>query len=290
MQQVKRKFKSKSAVILDIVAYIILVVTLVAFLFPIYWMVITSFKRPIDTTTPTLIPFVDFQPTPNTWIDLLFGTRSAQTLKALFNSIIIATTSATFCVVMGGATGYGLSRFRFEKWKNRDIAMFILAQRMMPPAVVLVPIFLLFNFWRMMDTQLAIILAHTAFNLPFAVWILRDFFEEIPKEIEEAALVDGCSRIEAFLKISLPLIAPGLVVAWIFCFAFSWNEFLIVMILSYSKAVTLTWLIATGPNFYALEYWTISTWGTIAIIPPMILAVLIQKYIVRGLTFGVVKG
>jgi multiple sugar transport system permease protein len=240
-------------------------------------MVITSFKRPIDTTTPTLIPFVDFQPTLRTWTDIVFGFNFYQSIRALLNSIITATVSATLCVLIGGAAGYGLSRFRF-------------AQRMMPPAVALVPLFIMMNYFRLIDTIIAIILIHTAFNLPFAIWIMKDFFDEIPVEIEEAAMVDGCTRTDAFFKIALPLAAPGLIVSWIFCLAFSWNDLMVVLAMAYNKAVTLPWMIATGHSMRALEWWTISAYGTLAIVPPMILAALIQKYIVRGLTFGAVKG
>ena len=285
-----RRNRAKRFAILDFVPYVLLTIVIVFLLFPVYWMVITSFKRPIDTTTPTLIPFVDFQPTLRTWTDIVFGLNFYQSIRALLNSIITATVSATLCVLIGGAAGYGLSRFRFEKWKNRDIASFILAQRMMPPAVALVPLFIMMNYLHLIDTIIAIILIHTAFNLPFAIWIMKDFFDEIPIEIEEAALVDGCTRTDAFFKIALPLAAPGLIVSWIFCLAFSWNDLMVVLAMAYNKAVTLPWMIATGHSMRALEWWTISAYGTLAIVPPMILAALIQKYIVRGLTFGAVKG
>jgi len=258
--------------------------------FPIYWMLVTSIKAPLDTTKPTLIPFVDFTPTLRTWYELLVGLKSYETRRALVNSVVIALSSSTISVLLGSMAGYGLSKFRFERWKNRDIMSFILTQRMLPPIVALVPLFIMMHWVRMVDNVVSIILIHSAFNIPFVVWIMKDFFDELPPELEEAGLVDGLSHLAVFRYIVLPLSKPGLMVSWIFSFAFSWNEFITVLSLAYTKAITLTWLISTGHHARALEWWTISAYGTLSIVPPMLFAVAIQRYIVRGLTLGAVKG
>ena len=258
--------------------------------FPIYWMIITSIKKPLDTTKPTLIPFIDFTPTLRTWYDVLLGLKSYETRRALINSTITASVSSIISVLLGSMAGYGLSKFKFKRWKNRDIMSFVLAQRMLPPIVALIPLFIMMHWMKLVDNVLALILIHSAFNIPFVVWIMKDFFDELPVELEEAGLVDGLSHFQVFRYIVLPLSKPGLIVSWIFSFAFSWNEFITVLSLAYTKAITLTWLISTGHHARALEWWTISTYGTLSIIPPMMFAVIIQKYIIRGLTLGAVKG
>ncbi len=270
-------------------AYILIIIFMVFAIIPVYWMLITAFKTPADTREFKFLPFIDFQPVLDTWMDILIGSLSEQTLKAIRNGLIIASGAATLSVVLGSLAGYALARFRYRRWKNRDIASFILAQRMMPPAVVLLPIFMFFSILKLIDTHVALILIEAAVNMPFAIWILMDFFREVPREVEEAAYLDGLTIAQTFYRISLRIALPGIVVAWILTFIFSWNEFLFVLALAYSETITLPWLISTGFSMRALEYWTISVFGTLAIIPPTILAFLIQRYIIRGMALGAVK-
>lgn len=276
----------------SIIALIIITAFLVFALFPIYWMIITSFKTPSDAMNPIpkFAPFIDFQPSLYTWTKIIFGYRYDDTFKALINSIVIATGSATFSVILGALAGYALSRFKYHKWKNRDIMSFVIAQRMMPPIVALVPLYFVFANLRLLDTQLAIILIHTAFNLPLVTWILKDFFDTLPLEVEEAAMIDGAKYDVLLTKIVFPLVKPGLFVSWIFSFILSWNEFLMVLGIAYDNAITLTWLVSTGHHVRALEWWTISAYGTLSILPPIVFAAILQKFVVRGLTFGAVKG
>jgi multiple sugar transport system permease protein len=142
----------------------------------------------------------------------------------------------------------------------------------------------------LVDTRLGLILVNVTFTIPFTVMILRDAFRELPVELEESALVDGCSRLQALLRIDLPLVAPALVSAGIISFAFAWNEFLFAFILTYSKATPMTVVIAGTSDTQGIQFWYVSTRMLMAILPPTILAMTIQRYVVRGLTFGAVKG
>jgi multiple sugar transport system permease protein len=262
------------------------ILILLWFLFPFYWSFITSFKDPKDWLTSKFIPFIDFQPSLATWMDVLQLTESH---KALINNIVISTSTATLALILGTPAAYSLARFQFKRWKNKDIATFILSLRMIPPAVVIVPFFMMMSVLNLLDTWLGIIFVHTTFVLPFAVWIMREFFLDLPKEYEEAALIDGGSYLTAFLRIALPLSAPGLIATWIFCQVFSWNEFLFVLILSYSRAITLPWLVASGEHTRGIEWGLISAYTILTIIIPVTLAILIRRYLARGLSLGVVR-
>lgn len=285
----RRKSLKEELISFAVLAFVIMFV--VFLLFPIYWMIITSFKTPSDamSSTPKIIPFVDFTPSLETWTEIVFGYRYEDTVKAIVNSTVIASASATLSVFLGSLAGYALSRFKYYKWKNRDIMGFIIAQRMLPPIVALVPLYYIFSQLNLLDTQLAIILIHTAFNTPLTVWILKDFFDSLPIEIEEAAIIDGAKYDVLLSKIVIPLIKPGLVATWILSFILSWNEFLMVLGLAYNDAITLTWLVSTGHHVRALEWWTISAYGVLAIVPPILFVAILQRYVVRGLTFGAVR-
>lgn len=256
------------------------------FLFPFYWSFVTSFKPPSDWLTSKYIPFLDFQPSLITWERVL---SLPETHRAMINNIIISTSAATLALVLGAPAAYSLARFHFKRWKNRDIATFILSLRMIPPAVVIVPFFIIMSNLRLLDTWLGIVLVHTTFVLPFAVWIMREFFLDLPKEYEEAALIDGGSQLTAFLRIALPLTAPGLIAAWIFCQVFSWNEFLFILVLSYNKSITMPWIIAAGEHSRGIEWGLISSYTILAIMVPITLAILIRKYLARGLSLGFVR-
>jgi len=270
----------------NIIIYFFIIVVLIWILFPFYWALVTSIKAPADWLTSKLIPFLEFKPTLTTWIEAISLPEVSQ---ALINNIIIATSSATLAIILGTPAAYALARFEFKRWKNRDISIFILSQRMLPPAVVIIPFFLMMHISGLLDTQLSLILVHTTFNLPFVVWIIREFFLDLPKQYEEAALIDGCSSLIAFAKIALPLSMYGLIATWILCFIFSWNEFLFVLILSYNKSITLPWIIASGEHTRGIEWGLITTHTLLSIIPPIVMVQFIRKYLIRGLTLGMVK-
>lgn len=259
-------------------------------IFPFYWAIVTSLKEPgVILTTPSLIPVVQFKPTLINW-QLEFTNRWPEISRALGNSLIIAIGSTLISVSLGTLAGYGLARFRFERWKNKDITMWFLSQRFLPPMVTAIPFFIVMQNLRLLDTQLALILTNATFTMPFGVLIMRDVFKELPEELEESALVDGASRFQSFWHIALPLAAPAMAAAAVICFAFAWNEFLFALILTYKNAQPVTVLIAGVEHTQGIQFWFVATRLLLAILPPALLALTAQRYIVRGLTFGAVKG
>jgi multiple sugar transport system permease protein len=161
---------------------------------------------------------------------------------------------------------------------------------MLPPVVLVVPFLVMFKAMRLVDTQLAMIMVTTTTNLPFVVLIMRDIFKEIPVELDEAARVEGCSSFQIFYKVAIPLAASGLVAAGILVFAFTWNEYMFALSLTYQKAATIPIQIAGTGNVQGVQFWITSVRGLVAVIPPVVLALFAQRFIVRGLTFGALNG
>jgi multiple sugar transport system permease protein len=263
-------------------------------LFPFYWMFTTSFKHPLDVNrVPRYLPFVDFQPTIDPWKVLLVDEQS-QTLRYFRNSVVAAGVSCLFSLVIGSMAGYGLSRFRYYwsrlGWRNDNIAFWIISQRFLPPAAVVIPFILFFNALHLIDTHFGLILAYTTFNLPFAVWIMRDFFNSLPIDLEESAQVDGATRWQTFLRIVLPLSTPGLVTVALFSFIFAWNEFLFALMLTNFQAITMPVYLAGMKSTKGIEWWYISAITLVMVTPVMLIALFLQRYIVRGLAAGALKG
>jgi multiple sugar transport system permease protein len=272
--------------------WILLCIVLVVFsfwtMFPIFWAVVTSFKFTGDAYDPTFIPWVQFKPTLQGW-RFVFITAGERTFRSLRNSIIIAFFSSAAVLLLGSLAGYALARFVFRKWKNKDIAVWILSNRMFPPVAVLLPYFLIMRTLRLLDSPLAIIIAHTILNLPLGVWLMIDFFRDLPRDLDDAALIDGCSFIGAFFRIALPLVAPGLVAVFMLSFIFSWNEFIFVLVLGFNKAITIPITIAGALTTKGLEFWKVATMSLIGVIPVVVLAALISRFLIRGLTMGAIK-
>ncbi len=261
-------------------------------LFPFYWAVVNSLKAPVDVHSPGFIPFAQFRVTWQNWREELFG--GADILSRIRNSLLIAVGSSLLALVLGAPAGYGLARYRYRwkwlRWENRDVLLWFLSQRILPPVVTVIPFILLFVKLGLYDTILGLTLAHATFTLPFVVLIVRDAFTDLPPDIEESALVDGCSPFAAFRCIALPLALPAIVAALLICFAFSWNEFLFALKLTQSRALTVPYYIATSEHSQGERFWVVSIRTLIAVLPPGILALFAQRYILRGLTLGAVKG
>jgi multiple sugar transport system permease protein len=275
------------------VSYPLLLVWALVCLFPIYWLVVTSLKQPIAVSQgPRYLPGVDFQPTLDAW-RYLFGPVRNEVVRSWTNSAILAFTSALLAVAIGSLAGYALTRFRFRvpglRWRNNDIAFWIISQRMLPPVVVILPFLIMYRFLGLLDTHPGMILAYTVFNLPLVVWIMRDFFAGLPVDLEESALIDGASRLQAFRQIVLPLSAPGLVATFLVCLVFSWNDYLFALMLTFSNASTMPMYIAGQNNSYGPQWWYLSALCLLAIAPMLVVALLLERFITRGLLIGSIK-
>jgi multiple sugar transport system permease protein len=259
------------------------------FVFPLYWAISTALRNPADTFTVAGIgiPWLDFQPTLDNFKTEL---STPEGLSALRTSIIVSVTAVIAALGLGLPAAYGLARFRFLRWKNSDITIWFLSQRVLPPVATLLPFYIIFRSLGLLDTKLALILINATFILPFVVVILRQTFLDLPVELEEAALVDGASHFGAFFKVALPLAAPAVAATGLIIFAFVWNEFLFASSLGITETKTMPAHMAGAVDTRGVQFWFMATRALIAMIPPVLLALLAQRYIVRGLTLGAVKG
>ncbi len=275
-----------------ITTYFLLAVWVIIALFPLYWMVTLSFKSlRLITTGPFFFPWVDFDPVTLGWTDIFQSGQRNRFLTAMRNSLICAIGSGVLSIVLGSMAGYGLSRFsyHFGIRRNRDISFFFLSQLILPPAAVILPLYILFVESGLYDTLLGLTLLYTVVGLPIVIWIMRDQFDSLPVELEQAALVDGHSVIGAFLKVAVPIAAPGMVAAFILVVIFSWNEYLFSAVLTSKGAYTLPLLVATQVSSQGVKFWTMAAIATSTVAPLLVIAIMLERYIVRGLTAGAVK-
>ncbi|MGO4125913.1 carbohydrate ABC transporter permease [Inquilinus sp. YAF38] len=259
----------------------------VVFFFPLYWAISTALRNPADTFTVAGlgIPWLDFQPTLNNFAVEL---STPEGWRALQTSLIVSLSAVALALALGLPAAYALARFRF--WSNSDITIWFLSQRVLPPVATLLPFYIVFRSLDMLDSKTALILCNATFILPFVVVILRQTFLDLPVELEEAALVDGASHWQAFLRIALPLAAPAVAATAMIIFAFAWNEFLFSSSLGITETKMMPAHMAGAVDTRGVQFWFMATRALIAMIPPVLLALLAQRYIVRGLTLGAVKG
>ena len=269
------------------ITVLVLVIVLIIFMFPVVWMFLTSFKTEEEyfSYPPVFIP-KDFSAR-NYVNAMAFPPDGRGGLQGLRDSLIIALSTTVTSVVMGALAAYSLSRF---KTGGENFSFWILSTRMMPPIAAALPLFLIFKQFRLLDTHLSLIIANTIFNLPFVVWLLKGFFDDLPEEMEEAALLEGCSHLGAFWRISLPLVAPGIVAVSLFSFIFAWNEFMFALLLTRRNVRTLTIIVPSLVGGHEILWGEIAAIGMVAILPGIILSLLLQRYLVRGLSMGAVKG
>ncbi len=270
--------------LVDGLAFLGAVLVSLVFIFSIYRAFSQSLGNPLDTFTVAGfgIPWLNFEPTLANWIDQV-GTP--ETLRSLASNTVVAFGAAALALLLGTPAAYAVARFRFARWKNRDITIRFLSQRVLPPVATVVPFCLVMRALGLLDTHLALILVAATFVLPFVVVILRQTFLDLPLELEEAALVDGASHVGAFWRIAPTLAATGLVV-----FAFTWNEFLFAVALSSRNAIEVPVHIAGAVDTRGVQFWFVGVRAMTAIVPPVPIVLLARRYIVRGLTLGAVKG
>jgi len=313
--------KSSSHAAVNRLAVVGVLIATLIFLSPIYWIASTAFKpRALATTVP---PTVLFQPEITSFIKLFVkrvqlnkpvdpATYEAapwwekriydngeRVLRAgdsvqlsgypsrFMNSLIIAITSTVLAVGMGTFTAYGFSRFRVKG--EADLLFFILSTRMLPPIVVAIPMFLMYRAVGLTDTHIGLIILYIAFNLSFSVWLMKGFMDEIPKEYEEAALVDGYTRMEAFFKIVLPEAATGIAATAVFCFITAWNEYAFALIMTNRRAQTAPPFIPSQLGS-GLPDWTVIAAGTfLFLLPVAIFTFALRGHLLRGVTFGAIR-
>jgi len=267
--------------------YSLVTLACLAALAPVYWMITISLKHDVDqfavpprwfSFTPTLEHYSD------AFLSRSFG-------RYLLTSTMVALVATTFALVLGTLAAYALARFRLPFALDRKLSLWILSTRMFPAIVTAVPLFMMMRDLSLLDTRTSLVIVYTAFNLPFVVWMMRGFFAEVPRELEEAAMIDGDSRLGAFRRVVLPLVTPGLAATAVFCLIISWNEFLYALILTQTdSAITLPVGIAGRVTQYEIKLGVMSAAGTVAMLPILAFAMAVQKYLVRGLSLGAVKG
>ena len=301
----------------SVVRAVVAIILMIIILIPVIWMGMTAFKPLPDAVsvppkvffTPSLEGFVDLftqrrqiqpqeldefrQRTDLNWADQIVLQRQqaiigqSQFAGQLFNSLVIAGASTILSLVFAVLAAYAFSRFNVPG--KDDLLFFILSQRMLPAVVVTVPIFLMYRQLGLYDTHLGMILLYTSFNLSFAVWLLKGFIDEIPREYEEAALVDGYTRMQAFRKIVLPQAATGIAATTVFSFIFSWNEYAFALMLTSDRARTappsIPLILGTG----GIEWSTIAAGSMLFLIPVVIVTFALRNHLLRGVTFGAIR-
>jgi len=261
--------------------YVIVIVGLLFFFFPIAWISLTAFKTGDEFMKS---PPVWFPRTP-TLASFKFVIEAGG-LKALQNSFIIAGGATILALLLGSMAAYGLARYKIG---GDDLPFFFLSQRFMPPVAVIFPFLLILKTLNWMDSYQALIILYLTFNLPYVIWMMRGFFIEIPIEMEEAAMVDGCSPLQAFWHIALPLAAPGLIATGVFCFIFSWIEFFFAVTTTRRTAIPMSVFLTSFFGPQQTQWGAVGASSFIAMVPMLILSLFVQRYLVRGLTMGAVK-
>lgn len=279
--------------------YTVLIVWAIVCLFPIFWTITTAFKAAPDVMQGNIVPWVDFDPKWLGWRSLglspetigAVSTVREEFLKRFWNSTIISISASLLAVALGSCAAYGLSRFnyRFGFMRNSDISFFFLSQLILPPVVLALPFLVLYKSLALLDTRIGLILLYTLTVLPIVIWIMRDQFSSIPTELEEAALVDGLSIWGAFVTIVLPIALPGMVAAFILSLVLTWNEYFFAVLLTSSTAKTLPVMVASQTGSQGIAWWAMAALSFAAIIPLVIIGILLERYIIKGMAAGAVK-
>jgi multiple sugar transport system permease protein len=279
--------------------YIALFIWTIIALFPIFWTFSTSFKTAVNVTQGHILPFIEYWPdwkglrslglSPDTIF--LDSTPREEFFKRFWNSIIASLGGSVLALIIGATAAYGLSRFdyKFGVWRNKDISFFFLSQLILPPVVLAMPFLVLYKELALLDSMIGLILIYALSVLPIVIWIMRDQFDTIPIELEQAALVDGCSSWGAFFKIVVPIALPGMVAALILSIILCWNEYFFAALLTSTDAKTLPVMVASQTGSQGISWWSMAALSSAAILPLLIVGIFLERYIVKGLTAGAVK-
>lgn len=264
--------------------YALITVLLIFTLFPVFWAMLASFKKPMDAISMT--PLFIFKPTLENYEEL-FTRTDIPFLKYFLNSVIISLTSMFISILFASMAGYSLARINPRG--SKFITIFILAVRMLPPIVIIIPLYIFYNYFGLLDTLLGLIIPYTALNIPLATWMMLSFFKGLPKQLEEAAMIDGCGRVRTFLRVILPLTAPGIAATSIFSFILAWNDFLLALPLTSISAVPLPIVASSVRAEEGVLWGKLGAVITVLVIPVFIFTLFAQKYIISGLVSGAVK-
>lgn len=252
-------------------------------LFPVYWLTLTAF-RPRGEIFSRPVSFLPANLTLDNVRTVWFGSATSDpVLPFLWTSLVIAGSSTLLATALGVMAAYGMAR---HKTGGRGFAMWLLSQRFLPAVALIVPLFVIFRKLGLLDTHAGLILLYTTLNVPLAVWLMLGFVRGLPADLEEAALIDGASPLQAFLRIGLPLLRPGMAVTALFTFIFSWNEFLFAYQLAGDEVATVTVYLPRLRSAIAELYGEIAAASLLSVLPAFVLAWAMQKHLVHGLTFG----
>ncbi|MFO3796378.1 MAG: carbohydrate ABC transporter permease [Anaerolineales bacterium] len=254
---------------------------LIIVLFPYFWTLLASFKTEAAINRPMSLRF---EPTLKNWQVLLFESNIPRQIR---NSVLVGGITVGISLILGAPAAYAFSRFRTG---GNGLRFLILLAQMLPPAILIVPFFLILYYLRLLDSLWGVVASHLTFILPLMTWFLIGFFEDLPRDLEEQAMVDGCTRWQAFYKVVLPVIRPGLGAAALFGFILSWNDLFYALLLTGKNSATLPVGIAGFWTFRGIEMGRMSAAIILAIVPVTVLSFFVQSYLVRGLGGGALKG
>jgi multiple sugar transport system permease protein len=267
-----------------VIPYALLILILLWTLVPVLWMLISSFKSLADVLSPT--PLLMFEPTLANYISLVSGGNNV--LTYFRSSLLASGISTIIATTLGCLAGYGLARSNFRAKKH--LAFWIISTRMAPIAAVILPLFIGFTFLHLINTVWGLVVAYLSFNLPFAIWIMNAFFEDLPPGIEEAARVDGASNFQTFWRIALPMTAPGIVTTAILCLVFSWNDYAFAVTFAGPGSQTLPVAASQLITQTGVDWGQLTAIGTVVALPMVLVGLAVRRYLVRGLTLGAVTG
>ncbi len=279
--------------------YGLLIFWTIVCVFPIFWTITTSFKSAPNVMQGALFPWLDFTPDWKGWRslglspDTIFETSTVREefVARFMNSVIISVVSSAFAVMLGSLAAYGLSRFsyKFGYMRNSDISFFFLSQLILPPVVLALPFLVLYKGLGLLDSRIGMIMIYTLMVLPIVIWIMRDQFQAIPVELEEAALVDGLGVWGAFFRIVFPLALPGMVAAFILSLVLCLNEYFFAALLTSTEAKTMPVMIASQTGSQGINWWSMAALASAGIFPLLLVGVFLERHIVKGMTAGAVK-
>lgn len=265
---------------------VVLLIVVFIILFPVFYIIQTSLKSTADIYSGTFF----FEARMSNYEEIFTGRRS-NFADLTRNSLVVSSSVALICGIIGSLAAYSVARLKWSRWVTGGLLVWLLFINMMPPIVFVTPYYMWTRAAGIYDTPLAVIMAHVVLNMPLAVIMMMNFFAEVPKELEEAAAIDGCSQWQAFVWVILPIVRPGLAAMGVLVFVFSWKEFLFALTLTTTSAGrTIPVGIANFVQEFNIQYGEMAAGSFFAMIPALILVLLAQRHIIKGLTVGAVKG